>query len=73
MIVVFVAIFFFPESPKFLYSKQKFEEARNSLLYIAKFNRNIKYNPNFLFENEVVSDDLMEERIEQARADSEHR
>lgn len=70
---MFVAIFFFPESPKFLYSKQKFEEARDSLHYIAKFNRNSKYNHNFLFENEVVSDDLMEERIEQARANSEHR
>jgi hypothetical protein len=57
IVVLFVAILFFPESPKFLYSKQKFEEARDSLLYIAKFNRNTKYNQNFLFENEIVSED----------------
>ena len=40
---------------------------------MAKFNRNFDYKNNFLFENEVVSEDQMEERIEQARADSEHR
>ena len=73
IIVLIVAIIFFPESPKFLYSKQKFEEARESLNFIAKFNRNFDYKSNFLFENEVVSEDQMEEIIEQARADSEHR
>lgn len=40
---------------------------------MAKFNRNFEYKSNFLFENEVVSEDQMEEIIEQARADSEHR
>ena len=59
-----LATIFFPESPKFLYSKQKFEEARESLAYMAKFNRNFTYKNNFLFENEVVSDDQMEGRLE---------
>tara|TARA_B110000285_G_C15015943_1_gene559058 strand:+ start:851 stop:1039 length:189 start_codon:yes stop_codon:yes gene_type:complete len=62
--VLVLATIFFPESPKFLYSKQKFEEARESLAYMAKFNRNFTYKNNFLFENEVVSDDQMEGRLE---------
>lgn len=62
--MLIISTLFFPESPKFLYSKQKFEEARESLAYMAKFNRNFDYNVNFIFENEVVSDDLMEEKIE---------
>lgn len=73
IIVLIIATFFFPESPKFLYSKQKFEEARESLAYMAKFNRNFDYKNNFLFENEVVSDDQMEEKIEQIRSESEQR
>jgi hypothetical protein len=40
---------------------------------MAKFNRNFDYKKNFLFENELVSEDQMEERIEQIRTDSEHR
>lgn len=55
--MLIISTLFFPESPKFLYSKQKFEEARESLAYMAKFNRNFDYNVNFIFENEVVSDD----------------
>ena len=27
-----------PESPKYLYSKGRFDEARNSLAYVARFN-----------------------------------
>jgi hypothetical protein len=57
IIVLIVATIVFPESPKFLYSKQKFEEARESLAFMAKFNRNFNYKNNFLFENEVVSED----------------
>lgn len=61
IVVLIVAALFFPESPKFLYSKQKFEEARASLAYIARFNRNHAYKDNFIFENEVVSEQQIEE------------
>jgi hypothetical protein len=32
-----VAMLFIPESPKFLYEKGRFDQARNCLNYIAKF------------------------------------
>ena len=38
VLTLIMAILMFPESPKFLYSKQKFEEARKSLSFIAWVN-----------------------------------
>jgi hypothetical protein len=34
-----VGCYMLPESPKFLISKRKFEEARGAINWIAKFNR----------------------------------
>lgn len=33
-----IALFFIPESPKWLHSTKKFDEARKQLVYIARFN-----------------------------------
>jgi hypothetical protein len=49
---MFVAVFFLPESPQYLYSKQKYDEARASLKFIAKVN-GIPDMPYFIFEDEV--------------------
>lgn len=51
--VTIVGVFFMPESPKFLISKNKFDEARTSLRVIAKFN-NFKGSLNFKFDKEVM-------------------
>jgi hypothetical protein len=34
-----LACFILPESPKFLYSYKRYDEARNALKFIARFNR----------------------------------
>lgn len=52
IITMIVALFFLPESPQYLYSKQKYDEARESLKYIAKVN-GIPDMPYFIFEDEV--------------------
>ena len=44
-------MFFIPESPKFLYTHKKFEEARQTLLNIAKFNG--KQMRPFKFDTEI--------------------
>lgn len=56
IIAMFTAIFVLPESPKFLYSKQKFDQARASLNYIAKINGK-KPLKIFLFDNEIESEE----------------
>lgn len=37
-VLTFYTIVAIPESPKFLYSKGRFDEARNSLAYVARVN-----------------------------------
>lgn len=54
ILVLILAIIFFPESPNFLYSKQKFAEARESLAYIARLNGQT-FSTKFIFETEVES------------------
>lgn len=56
IIAMFIAIFFLPESPKYLYSKQKFDEARASLNYIARFNGK-KPLKIFLFDDEIETEE----------------
>jgi len=59
---MFIAIFALPESPRFLYSKQKFDEARKSLNVMADFNGCKNLN-NFLFDNEIESEEQKEQRM----------
>jgi len=60
-----VAVLVLPESPKYLYSKQRFDEARDSLKYIAKINgkkmtKNFEekdeshFPTSYIFDTEVV-------------------
>jgi MFS family permease len=56
ILTMFFAIFFLPESPHYLYSRQKYNEARASLAYIAKMN-GIPQQPYFIFDDEVQTDE----------------
>ena len=58
---MFVAIFLLPESPKYLYSKMRFDEAREAMSYIARFNGLEKVDY-FIFDTEVESDAQLEKR-----------
>ena len=43
----------FPESPRYDYSKDRFEQAKESLNRVARFNGQYSYNPdNFKFDSE---------------------
>ena len=55
--VTLLGIVMFPESPHFLHNRQKFDEARESMEYIAKFNGSTEYSSNFLFEDEIESEE----------------
>jgi hypothetical protein len=46
-----VTIFILPESPKFLYLKNRFDESRQALSFVAKFN-NLNFDSKFLFDTE---------------------
>jgi len=59
---LFVAVFILPESPKYLYSKQLFQETRESLAYIAKFNGH-KTDMKYIFATEVETDKDKEKRL----------
>lgn len=61
IIAMFIAIFVLPESPRYLYSKQKFAESRASLNYIANFNGKKKMKT-FLFDNEIETEEQKEKR-----------
>lgn len=64
-----LAIVFFPESPNFLYSKQRFAEARESLAYIARLNGN-DFSTKFIFETEIESQESIDRR-KQENGDAE--
>jgi hypothetical protein len=51
-VVATIALFFIPESPKFLYEKRRFDECRKVFNYIARFNR-VKIDFKFKFDLEV--------------------
>lgn len=51
-----VAAFFIPESPLFLYEQKRYDEARDSLRVIAKFN-GVKDDCNFTFDKELDNND----------------
>ena len=52
--VSLIAVFFIPESPKFLSCKGRFSDARKSLAFIAKFNRVKNYDFNYRFNDEII-------------------
>jgi hypothetical protein len=62
IIILFVALLILPESPKYLYSKQLFQETRESLAIIAKFNGK-KIDNNYIFATEVENDKDKEKRL----------
>jgi hypothetical protein len=57
IIVLFIGIIVLPESPKYLYSKQKFKEAKEALEIIAKMNGIKNYSSLFVFDNEIILED----------------
>ena len=61
IISMFTAIFVLPESPRFLYSKQKFVETRTALNFIATFNGKKKLR-SFLFDDEIETEEQKEKR-----------
>jgi len=52
-ILILFTIVYLPESPKFLHSKERYDEARNSLSFVARVNgiKNFK-KEEIIFENE---------------------
>jgi hypothetical protein len=52
IITLFFAMFVLPESPSFLVNKQRFDEARKSLKWIAAVNGNTVL-PDFVFDTEM--------------------
>lgn len=63
IVVMIIGALFFPESPKYLYSKQRYNEARESLQHIAKMNGAKEFSKLFLFENEVVEEEELEQLL----------
>ncbi|CDW83769.1 solute carrier family member 5 [Stylonychia lemnae] len=61
--LIVVSIIFLPESPKYLISKKRYEDARNSLRIIARFNRH-QGEVNFKFDREVL-DELSSSKVNQ--------
>lgn len=57
--LIVLSIFILPESPKYLISKKKYDEARASIKFIARVNRYKGKDLDFKFDREVE-----EERIE---------
>lgn len=51
-----VAIFIVPESPKYLWSAKRFEEAKKNIKFIARFNRVVGFNPKYKFEKEIIEE-----------------
>lgn len=64
-------IAYFPESPRYLYGKQRFKEARESLEYIARFNRTDNYQTNFIFDDEILSEDQKKKSEEEPQEEEE--
>ena len=58
---MFVAIFLLPESPKYHYSKQEFDKARESMNLISRFN-GLPEMELFLFDNEIENEDQITKR-----------
>jgi hypothetical protein len=55
--MLLVTIACFVESPKFLYNKKRYAEARESLRTVAYYNGINNYDTNFIFDKEMRSSD----------------
>lgn len=51
-VMTFYIVVALPESPKYLYAKGRFGEARASLAYVAKFNNQYFNKHNVMFDTE---------------------
>jgi hypothetical protein len=51
-----VALLYIPESPKYLYSKGKFQEAKGVLKYIRSFNKTESHLIEFKFDKELQNE-----------------
>lgn len=63
IVVLMITLACFPESPKYLYSKGRFQEARDSLKWIASMNNTKTFSALFLFDNEVVEEEHLEQLL----------
>jgi hypothetical protein len=55
--LIIQTLLLFPESPRFLYSKEKFKESKDALELIARVNGVQNYNQDkFIFDAEQVDD-----------------
>ena len=52
--ITFYILIAFPETPKYLYAKGRFDEARNSLAYVARFNNQPFNKYQMIFDTEKV-------------------
>ena len=52
---------YLPESARYLYCRGDFTSARNSLIRVARFNNNLKFNEQFVFETEMVEMEMRKE------------
>jgi len=67
IVVLFVGVLVLPESPKYLYSKQKFKEAKEALETIARMNDIKTYSSLFVFDNELIQEDQLDTIIEKKK------
>lgn len=61
--MLLVTMVCFMESPKFLYNKKRYDEARESLRTVAYYNGINDYDTNFMFDKEVGSPDAEEDAV----------
>ena len=47
-----IQLFFYPESPRYNYSKEKFQDSKDGLKQVDSFNSNKNYTSNFKYDTE---------------------
>ena len=57
---------FFPESPRYQYAEELFDESRTGLATVARFNSAEKFTTDFKFDTEQEAFDLKKEGFEVA-------
>ena len=69
-VYLLVQTFFFPESPRFNYSKENFPESKDGLSKVASFNNNEKFTPKFKYDTEK---EIIDIKSEGGDAKTEHK